>query len=276
MTQPIQKVSPTFRRLLTGAQGGEILVPLIQAFLWNPRFPQFEITIPEFKPRPPDGWFHPSTHPLMNERQLYYYLAEPDRLLPEVFDPTSTMAVTQGHFWHEVIQMVGIETGFLKLNPDPIPGINPAEWFWFDEQTRSRGRCDGLTSDKICPDEEVFEFKTMMGQRARKIPQGRPDSPEVEAAFRAMAPDYYAQAQEYMRLSGRRRWRAVILSLEYPFPMREIVLRYDHVFAREIEIKYRKVVQAVADQRPPQFCCGGGKIARNCFARGVCEMGGIR
>jgi hypothetical protein len=276
MTSQVQKVSPTFRRLLTGAQTGEVLVPIIQAFLWNPRFPSFNIEIPEFTPRPPDGWFHPSTHPLLGERQLYYYLTEPNRLLNEVFDPSSTMAVTQGHFWHEVIQMVGTETGFLKTNPKPIPGINPAEWFWSDEDTRSRGRCDGLTNEEITGEEEIFEFKTMMGARARKIPAGRPDDKEVQAAFRVLDPGYYAQAQEYMRMSGRRRWRAIILSLEYPFPMREIVLDYDPLLAREIQVKYRNVLQAAADQRPPTPCCGGGKVANACFARSVCPMGLVK
>lgn len=261
--------SPTFRRLLSGANTGEVLVPIIQAYLWNPRFPSFEIHIEGFKPRKADGWFHPSSHPLMDERQLYYYLTEPENLLNEVFDPTSTMAVTQGHFWHEVIQMVGTETGFLRTNPEPIPGINPAEWFWSDPKTRARGRCDGLTNSELCGEEEVWEFKTMSGQRAKKIPRGRVDDPEVQQAFRDMAPEYYAQAQEYMRLSGRRRWRAVILSLEYPFPLREIVLDADPFFQREIAAKYERVIQAAADQRPPSSCCGKFK---DCPARTLCSV----
>ena len=268
-----QKVSPTFRRLLTGANGGEVLKPIIEAYLWDPKFPSFSIDIEGWKPKPPDGYFHPSTHPLMSERQLYYYLAEPHNLLHEVFDPTSTMTVTQGHFWHEFVQMVGLNAGFLLPSPHPTKGRNIAEWGFTDADTMSRGHCDGVTNDLVCGTNEVFEFKSMRSPRADKIAKGRPDSPEVQASFKALAPTYYAQAQEYMRISGYRRWRGVILSIEWPFPMREIVLDYDPFYAQGIRDKYRSVLQAVADQRPPGMCCSGGKAAKDCFARATCPMG---
>lgn len=263
-------MTPNFRKLVAGAVSGEVLVPVIRNYLWDPKFPSFTINIDGWKPRPPDGWFHPSTHPLVPERLLYYYLTEPTRMIPEVFDPTSTMTVTQGHFWHEFIQTCLLDAGILQANPADT-GRNPAEWLWFDEETRARGWSDGLTLDG-----EIFEFKSMRQAKAAKIANGAPDSPEVQQSFRDLVPGYYAQAQEYMRLSGRKRWRGVVLSLEWPFPLREVVLDFDPFFAHQIATKYRSVLQAAADQRPPMPCCGGGKIAAACPARAVCPMGGMR
>ena len=260
----------TFRKLLDGSAGGEVLIPIIQTYLYDPKFPSFTIDVEGWKPKPPDGYFHPSTHPMADERLLYHYLVDPHLLVHEVFDPTSTMTVTQGHFWHDFIQMVGLDSGFLLPSPNPTPGRNKAEWYWLHEPTKSRGWSDGVTSPLICLEQEIFEFKTMRGAKASKIAKGRPESPEVQESFRLLVPDYYAQAQEYLRLSGLRRWRGIILSLEWPFPMREIVLDADRVYQHSIAAKYERVLQAAADQRPPTSCCGP---LMDCPARQVCTLG---
>lgn len=262
--------SPNFRRLLAGASAGEKMVPIIRSALYDPNFRAFDVHIEGFSPRPPDGWFHPSTHPMVHERQLFYYLAEPDKQIPEVFDPNSTMAVTQGHFWHEFIQHVLLGVGALQRNPNPSPGRNAAEWFWKHERTRSRGHSDGLTQE-----EEIFEWKTMNSSRLRRIVEGPPDSLAVLDSFRKIAPEYFAQGQEYMRISGRRRWRAVLMAIEYPFPMREIVMDYDPLFAGSIGLKYERVLQAVEDGREPLPCCSGGAAAKVCPARAVCPIASL-
>lgn len=264
---------PAFRRMINGMSGGEVLKPIIEAYLYDPKFPSFSIDIEGWKPKPPDGWFHPSTHPLMDERVLYHYLAHPKSLIPEVFDLTSTMTVTQGHFWHEFIQMVGLDSGFLLPSPTPTPGRNLAEWGFSHPETLSRGHVDGVTNSVMCSDEEIFEFKTMRGPKAAKIATGRPDMREVQDSFKALVPGYYAQAQEYLRISGRRRWRAIILSLEWPFPMREIVLDADPFFQHEIAAKYRRVIEAVRINQTPISCCG--KFS-DCIARGICSVAAAR
>jgi len=259
--------SPNFRRLLSGAAKKEVLVPLLRAALFDPDFQDFTVRIRGFVRRPPDGWFHPSTHPLANERALYHYLANPEAMVDDVRDPHSVMAVTQGSFWHDFVQHVLVGVNVLQINPNPTSGMNPAEWFWSDEKTRSRGHSDGLDFD-----DEIFEFKTMNAARLRKIADGEPESPEVLRSFRSLTPDYYAQGQEYMRLSGRQRWRAIIMAIEYPYPMREIAMEYDPFFAQNIALKYERVLQAFADGRPPSECCGNPK---GCFAAAVCEPGRV-
>ena len=267
-----------FRRLLKGAGQGEVIAPILRAALWNPNFKSFSVKMPGFEERPPDGWFHPSTHPLWPERLLYYYLSDATRLTVEPFDPHTIMAFAQGHFWHEFIQHVGIDNNVLRRPPGPCPcGCkSKKEWYVEDKETGSRGHMDGIVDpDTAAVDEpEVFEFKTMRPGRASRLPKLPPGDPELVEFFRKMVPDYYAQGQEYLRLSGYRRWRGLILSMEYPFDMREIVMGVDHAHNFEIEQKYRRVRQAVADQTIPQPCCGPRtKEAKECPARLICPVG---
>lgn len=264
----VDRPSPNFRKMLTGASHGEVLVPVIRSALFDPNFKAFEVRVRGFTKRPPDGWFHPSSHPMLGERALYHYIVDPEQIIPEIRDPHSVMAVTQGSFWHDFIQSVLLDIGALQVNPNPSPGMHPAEWFWSHLATKARGHSDGLT-----PEEDIFEFKSMNNARLSKFPAGAPDDPSVIAHLRKVAPDYFAQGQEYMRLSGRRRWRAVLMAIEYPYPMREIVMDYDPFWAGNLAMKYERVLQAVADGKPPTPCCSGGATARECFARTICPMG---
>ena len=109
---------------------------------------------------------------------------------------------------------------------------------------------------------------TMNTFKVSKIPRGRPDDPEVLAWFREKCPDYYAQAQEYLRLGKRARMVVVILSLTYPFEMREIHVPFDRMFSHRLVDKYRKVIQMVADGRHPPCQCAPGTTT--CPARAFC------
>lgn len=261
------KMSPNFRRLVKGASDGEIIIPALRAALFNPTFDTFSIDLPDFKPRKPDGWFHPSTHPLWEERLLYFYLTDPGQLAVEPMDPHSVMAITQGHFWHAFVEKVGIDAGVL-VQPDPCPcGCGKNEWYFHDDVLGSRGHTDGVTATAVDDIPAIFEFKTMRPTKVRKIPRGKPSDPEVLQAYKALVPEYFGQGQEYMRISGFRSHRTLILSMEYPFEMREIAMPYDQHYAEEIAAKYRRVRQAVADRRPPIMCCVDQKA---CPARLLC------
>ena len=50
----------------------------------------------EGKERVPDGFFHPSTHPRWGERMLFYYLTQPDRMIPEDIGYENRMAMVMG------------------------------------------------------------------------------------------------------------------------------------------------------------------------------------
>lgn len=248
-----------FRTVANSIANGEVLIPIIKSYLFNPKFPKFEVKIKGFVNRKPDGWFHPSTHPLWPERMLYYYLTAPDDFVSEPYDPISAMTVTQGQFWHAFLELCLLDCGYLKAANVPVS----------DPQVGSRGELDGETFD-----DEVYELKTMRTPKAQKIVQGAPDDPAVIASFRALMPNYYAQGQEYMRLSGHRKWRGLFLSPEWPFPMREIAMPYDELLAYQTKAKYLKVRQAVADQRVPMPCCNPwSKESKACPMRTVCPVG---
>lgn len=235
-----------------------MLIPVLRAALFDPDFKSFEVKVGGFHKRKPDGWFHPSEHPLWPERMLYYYVTEPDRMVAEPFDPHSTMAVTQGQFWHKFVTKVGMDAGIITAENVPVR----------DDDTGARGEMDGLLTD------EGFEFKTMRPSKASRIPDLPVSDPALLDFYIDKQPVYYAQAQEYMRMSGLVTMRTLILSLEYPFDWREIVIPRDEAIVSSIREKYRRVRQAIADKTPPQPCCAPrSKQSHDCPARLVCPVG---
>lgn len=258
----VKKKNPTFQRMIGGITGGKKLEPLIFNALNDPQHKGFNMKVRSGKGsnRPPDGWFHPSTHPLWTERQLYYYLAEPEAMVKEPFDYLGTLATTGGTFWHEFMQHILIDAGVLK----------DTEVYVEDPECGSRGAMDGhLVFD------EAWEFKTMYGLKMKKFTElGPPDSPELLAVFKDKCPEYWAQAQEYLRMSGFRTMRFTIMEIGFPFTMAEIAVPYTPQDALPIRDKYMRVRQAVADQVLPQPCCiPGSQMARTCVARDVCPIG---
>ena len=66
------------------AKKGLIVKPILHNYLFDAQFPDFTIKFQKGdQQRAPDGWFHPSTHPLWDERSLYLYLKHPDLMVPE-------------------------------------------------------------------------------------------------------------------------------------------------------------------------------------------------
>jgi len=250
----------SFKRVIKSAHRGDQFLPVIQSYLHNQNFPDFTVKVHGVQNRPPDNWFHPSTHPLWPERQLYYYLTQPEGLIANRLDPLGVLAVTAGNFWHSFMEVCLMDAGLLTATEVPLE----------DAEVMSRGHMDGQCADP----EEGFEFKTMNGMKMGKIAEGPASSKEVQDSWKALVPVYAAQAQEYMRIAGLKRQRFLVMNTAYPFPMREIVLDYDERAAMEVRDKYARVRQAVADQRLPGACCNpGSQEAKQCFARAVCPVG---
>lgn len=264
--------SPNFRTLLKSAANEEVVVPLLRNALWSPDFKSFNIKVEGFEERPPDGWFHPSTHPLWTEPMLYHYMVNYDRLAREPFDPQSTIAVTVGSFMHTFVQTVLVEAGVLQQQPE-VCGCGHkhperAEVYLVDEVVRSRGHSDGV----VASDSSGFEFKSMNPSKMGRIPRGAaPGSKEILEWFKKSCAPYYAQAQEYLRMSGRERMVVVIMALTYPFEMREIHVKYNPADALAVRDKFLRVLQAVADQQPPHCECGPQKTT--CPAWSLCYEG---
>lgn len=255
------KFSSNFQTGLKSIVRGELLVAPLRAYLQSPDFPGFDIHIDGVGKREWDGFFHPSEHPLMNERSLYLYLTNHEALTPEVWDPTAILSMTAGSIWHAIVNKRILHEELGLLSAVEIPVAHP--------ETRAKGSMDGLVSTIITPDgkPEAYELKTMKDAILARV-----DSVEV---YLAANPGYHVQANEYMRLSGIWRIRVLLMSLTFPYAMREFVIEYDPELAQRTERKYRKVIQAAADGRMPM--CDGCFKGNTCPARGFCrEEFGLR
>lgn len=241
---------------------GLIVKPILHNYLFDARFPDFTL---EFKnhrmERDPDGWFHPSTHPLWEERVLYQYLADPTSLPVEKKKYMGTLAITLGHAGHQLVEVsltdAGIRPAHLQVCEMCPPERGCTEAGVRDDDLGERGHMDGVLDLSGFPNvpeektEPVFEFKTSHDEfgRLSKIPDLDTD------AFRAKWPTYWSQTQRYMRLSRRPYTIVLMMEMVYPFTMREFHIAYDPGFNAQIDAKYRRVRQAVADRVPPT-CCG--------------------
>lgn len=262
----MQRLSATFRTLVSNADAGMIAVPKMQAVLTDPKFKGFDVHVPGFaSKRKPDGWFHPSTHPLWTERQLYYYLTQPKDLSEYPFDASGALAVTVGSTLHDTIQTVALANGMLVDFGKCACGSphNPAELMLVDEESGTRGHSDGVWADT----DDGFEIKTAHSavvDGLNKVSFG----PERLAVYREKKPQYYAQNQEYLRMSGRDLMIVMFVGTQYPYSFSEVHVPFDRVEAFRIRDKYMRVRQAVADGQVPNECCGSKP---NCLVRSVCS-----
>lgn len=267
-----------FARILKGALKDEVIIPPLRAVLTAPRFDGFTVEIPDFHPRSPDGWFHPSTHPLWPERLLWFYINNPDDFLDTDLDTDGTLATTQGTFWHAFIQHVMLMHDMvLEMTPQAAHTWDKVEYFVSDPIVMSRGAMDGvLNPDVLNIDEPIgLELKTMRSAKLSTCPKGGAKDPSRVEWLKTKCPEYYAQAMEYLRMSGYSEQRFLFMGLEYPFPMVEISVPYDYSTAMLTVEKYRRVRQAVADGDLPDPCCEPrSATSRSCQARAVCPVAG--
>lgn len=273
---PEAKLSPRFRHVVQGAINQEVLVPLLRAYFSKPTAKTLVLPIEGFDTREPDGWFHPSEHPTWPTRMLYYYLTDPDRMIAEPPDPTFVLAVTQGKFWHAIIQHILWTLGALRENPNPIDEWNKTEFAFEVPEFLSRGHVDGITVPEVLPIEapEVFEYKTMNAAKLSSMPLAAPHDPVVTEWFKDRCFEYWLQAIVYMWMSGIHRWRGLIMAVGVPFPMREVVLTLDHSALEVIKSNYRTAIDAAKEGVPPMNCCAPrSPRSKVCPARAICPVG---
>lgn len=243
---------------------GQLVKPALHHYLMDAEFPDFSVHFrkAETGPRKPDGWFHPSSHPLMDERVLYEYLANPETFPAEHMQYMNTLSVTMGRITHEFIQMcltdMGLRPAHLQVCEMCSPESGCREAGVKDEELGERGHLDGLLDlTSLGPHVSealrmpTFEFKTSNDNfgKLSKI-----DDLDLEA-FKKKWPGYYAQQQRYQKMSGRRMTVVLMMEMSYPWVMREFHVPFDPAFNAGIDQKYRRIRQHVADQQPPE-CCG--------------------
>ncbi|MFF7198223.1 hypothetical protein ACFZAM_31505 [Streptomyces sp. NPDC008079] len=266
--------TPAFRRTVDQISSARLhLVPLIQHAVRECAFPDpFTVTFEGYTAqRAPDGWFHPSSHPTLDERKLYYYLTESDSWADDLFDYGPRMSVLMGSATHDIFQHTMINIGLL-LKPKGIcrcclrpHGVGPGEcneWGVSDAALRRRGHIDGLlTLPGWGVGEGVFDLKTCSPPVIRGIQD------HDLGAFKKKWPKYYGQAQEYLALTGKLQAMVLFLAMSEGWEMREFTIPRDDVYIAALERKYRSVLNHVeAGVAPPVACCSGGAAARRCPA----------
>lgn len=280
------KTSPLFRRFAQETMSTDLtIVPRWHAYLNSGRFPERvdASLINKHKERQPDGWFHPSTHPGWNERQLYVYLTRPDLLEQRAWTFEGRLSVNVGTMMHELFKASMVDDGTL-IRPDGATcdscGLSRTaraadkrcnEFGFADPVTGSRGHIDGMLNPALFRSlpPAGLDLKTSNEMSMKGLVNNDVDY------LRGKWPDYYDQVQEYMRVSGLRVFFIVYQQVGMPWEVKEVRIDYDEVRAFEIEQKYLRVRRAVESGNVPGDCCkfGGAKGKYGCAAEAACRRG---
>lgn len=274
MSPAPSKVSPQFRGVLNGATSGLVIKPLLHSYLLDAKFPKhFTVTFRQHDlDRGPDGWFHPSTHPLWTERQLWYWVHKPETFIAEQREYMGVLSITMGSAVHDFQETCLKDMGVLLTPEEPCPCGDPecSEWYVEDLELKSRGHMDGKSALHVPAfpllTQQVYEFKTIT-ERA-KLP---PKDNDLDWLI-AKRPGYYAQLQEYMRMSGLRLAIILFMAMGHPWEMREIHVPFNDKFSFDLVQKYRRVREASPDHLPPTCCGPGSKDSKACMFRGTCPV----
>lgn len=256
---------------------GCFVKPRLHAYLYGSEFPdRYSVEFRgEDAVRKPDGLFHPSTHPLWPARRLFYYLTEPDKIVPEPLGYMGTLSVTVGKAMHSFISVCLQDMG-LALTPERLLAegwelTDDGEAKIHDPVTGAAGSMDEILDvsdwDRFVGDRCHFEYKTT----SKAI--DRVDDLDLEW-FMEKHPGYYAQAQEYLRVSGLSGTILLMMKMGYPWDLREFHIPYNPQFAEDVAEKYLTVRRDAGLKVPPPPCCTpGSPESKTCEARTVCPVG---
>lgn len=235
---------PVFDSIAKEAAEGCLIKPILLDFFQRDQQLQVTLHIDRTMDRPYDGWFHSSTHPLQDEHALWMYLAHPKLVKREAMGYIGAMSTMFGTITGEVLKAALSSAGIAIKVPSgtcPACGLpQPAkcrEHGACQPETRSRGHLDDI-ADFGGEGTYGIDWKTIK-------PYGLKGVPDMDAeAFRLKWPKYYAQGQDYMRMTGLRRFIFMFVGLGNPWMMREFHIEFDPVFAYQIECKYKRVIDA--------------------------------
>lgn len=263
-----------FQRALSAASKGQILIPHIRAAMADPDFKSFTVTVRGWQEghREFDSWFHPSTHATWTARQLALYLMHGPEVPQEKPEVSFVCAVTQGSFWHELVQRILLKGSLLRRNPgtkwsDPIE--KQVEVPVRDSEHNVTGHADGRIA---VADDELFEFKTTSSDLTiRKYRDGGEDYLREKDPY-----GYYSQTQDYLAVTGLAKTRYLVWGMLPGFPMEEFVVHADPKFQKAQRAKYREAIEHAQRETLPEACCGiGSAMSRKCPVARFCPVGKV-
>lgn len=200
-----------------------------------------------------DGFFHPSTHGLMDARQLYYHFhpATRDNMIPEERTITQEMTLAMGSALHGVVQTQFQMAGLIR-------GPEECEVEYIIDQHHVRGRVDFIVHH---PDGKVYpvELKT---QNSRAF-----------AFQKEIKPVWDAQLSMGLHGTGHAEGILLVLESGYPYQMREYRVPRNDQLLSSIFQKFDYVRECIALNTPPEYCCSlGSKEMDACAARYSCWL----
>jgi hypothetical protein len=246
--------------LLRDTAKGLLLKPLLENFIGQAK----DLTFPgvpkrAFGDRPYDGLFHPSTHPLWPDRALFAYLTNPELVKREPMDYGRRMSVTVGTALHGFCQWCLQKAGVLpaKLQRCTIcpPEDRCREPGFVDDLTGAKTHADGVLALPGRYGQDLFELKTAAENTwaGHKRLLGLEDLDNE--AFAQIWPDYWIQAIDVQRISGKRRTILLILVLGFPWTIKEFHIEWDPVLGEALQEKYLRVRAAARAGRAPACAC---------------------
>lgn len=213
-----------------------------------------------------DGMFHPSTHPLMGSRELYYHFhpATRDKIVPQRRTAKDHMVLSMGTALHAVVQtqmkMVGLvacgcpedaakhDCGRIEVDFD-IP------------EHRVRGRIDMLV-DHPTGEELIIEVKTI-NERGFKWQHGHDE----------MKPEWDAQMSLQEYALGKTRGVLLMIERGGQLQMREFLHRRNDILLDQIFEKFAYVRGCIERDEPPRHCCmPDSPEMKKCAARFSCWL----
>jgi hypothetical protein len=199
-----------------------------------------------------DGYFHPSTHPLMGERELYYrfHPATADQMAWERPSVQREMTLAVRSAMHGV---VGTQFKMAGLCRD-----EDIEHEYINTEHHVRGRIDWLVH---LPNGMVIPVE-MKGRTHFKY------NKQVEPE-----PSWVAQLNLGMDAVGAQLGVVLMQQDGYPYHMREFPVKRDPLLLGEIYARFDRVRAAIAANEPPRYCCAEGSTQmKSCPARFVCWL----
>ena len=266
MTAPTLNFNPTMAHI---PDRDLYLAPTLQEYLRGFRLPDpITITLAgHSRPRRASGWFSPSTHPTMGERQLYLYASDPENWHPQPFDHVSQISAMMGTIFHEIFNIAFVDMEILVPPEDEVcpichrprgrvPGVDTCnEHAVIDPVLKRRGHIDDIV---MLPERGrmALDVKTASLESMRTINNhdlGIFDNPtELKAK-------YYGQVQEYMALMGPdvQEFMLLFVGMGRPWEIKELIVPRNQPYIDALLAKYRRVRQAVERGVMPEACCKG-------------------
>lgn len=201
----------------------------------------------------PDGYFHPSTHPLMSERQLYYMMHPDtrDKMVRERPTLRGQMTLAMGSALHGVVQTQMQMAGLIGSEDN-------LEVEYIIPEHHVRGRIDWITHHPEDP-ELIVEMKTINSYGFKAL-EGVKPSWDAQLSLAE-----YARGKNY----------GILLAVEsgWPYSCREFRHRRNDILLDEIFTKFAHVRECIASNTPPTHCCLPDSSAmKSCPARYSCWL----